>query len=70
MGYRDNTIEPIQTVGDLVAALKVFELRTPIAIYDADTDWHLTIEYLGVDKDEHPTRICLGGQYQGAPVPK
>ena len=53
----------IETVADLIERLQRFPPNAPVAISDSDTDWHMRIEFVGIEHDEHPSRVLLGGDY-------
>lgn len=55
----------IETVADLIDRLSRFPKDAPVAISDADTDWNLRIEFVGIDNDDDPRRVIIAGQYHG-----
>jgi len=54
-------VPKIRTVAELIAALQAMPEDAPVAIKDADTDWEMAIEYLGISS--RTGVVCIAGTH-------
>jgi hypothetical protein len=63
--------QPVNTVGELIAALSKYPADMPVLIYDADTDWELAV-YVAPSEERYMEdgAVALYGEYHDDRKPR